>query len=118
MLHLKNPPKLGLSTIIPQISGGVSTASIVDTSAASEDKPQYTRKNPFPAKLLVNRLLTASDSSKETRHYEISIAGSGLHYEAGDALGIFASNCPKLVDALLNAIHCSGAEEEAGQMAS
>ncbi len=108
----EEPAKAWISTVIPQISGGASTASIVDTLAINDDKPQYTRKNPFPAKLLVNRLLTAPESSKETRHYEISIAGSGLHYEAGDALGIFARNCPKLVDELLNAIHCSGAEEE------
>jgi sulfite reductase (NADPH) flavoprotein alpha-component len=33
-------------------------------------------QNPFPAKMLVNRLITAESSSKETRHYEISITGS------------------------------------------
>jgi sulfite reductase (NADPH) flavoprotein alpha-component len=76
------------------------------------DKPQYSRKNPFPATLQVNRLLTAEDSSKETRHYEISIAGSGLSYEAGDALCVVPTNCPELVADILQAINCKGDEQE------
>jgi sulfite reductase (NADPH) flavoprotein alpha-component len=62
--------------------------------------------------LLVNRLLTAADSSKETRHYEISIAGSGLHYEAGDALCVVPTNCPELVGNIIQAIGCNGDELE------
>ncbi len=82
------------------------TPSVGDITVPS----QYDRKNPFPAKLLVNRLLTTENSSKETRHYEISIAGSGLSYEAGDALCIVPTNCPDLVADILNAIECDGDE--------
>ncbi|HEY5891959.1 MAG TPA: flavodoxin domain-containing protein, partial [Chthoniobacterales bacterium] len=38
----------------------------------------YSRKNPFSARLLVNRKLNAPSSAKDTRHFEISLAGSGL----------------------------------------
>ena len=87
--------------------------SIVDTEASSaSDKPQYNRKNPFPATMTLNKIVTAEDSSKETRHYEISIAGSGLSYEAGDALCVIPSNCPELVNDILKAINCSGEEDE------
>ena len=55
------------------------------------------RKNPFPARLLANRLLNGEGSGKEVRHYEISLAGSGLSYEAGDALGVMPANCGALV---------------------
>jgi sulfite reductase (NADPH) flavoprotein alpha-component len=72
----------------------------------------YNRKNPFPAKLLVNRLLTAENSSKETRHYEISIAGSGLSYEAGDALCVVPTNCPDLVADMLKELNFFGSEPE------
>ena len=38
----------------------------------------YSRKNPFRAALAVNRKLTGETSQKETRHFELSLAGSGL----------------------------------------
>ena len=47
----------------------------------------FTKANPFPARMLVNRRLTHPDSAKDTRHYEICLKGSGLTYEVGDALG-------------------------------
>lgn len=73
----------------------------------------YSRKNPFPATLTANRLLTAEGSGKETRHFEISIAGSGLTYEVGDSLGVVPSNPPELVELILGELGFSGAEEVA-----
>jgi len=105
------PAEQWLSEVIPLMADGAETVAVVDTEA-QPSKSQYNRKNPFPAKLLVNRLLTAGDSSKETRHYEISIAGSGLNYEAGDAMCVVPTNCPLLVADLVKALGCSGAEEE------
>jgi sulfite reductase (NADPH) flavoprotein alpha-component len=46
-------------------------------------------------------VLTGRGSSKETRHIELSLEGSGLTYEPGDALGIVPRNDPALVDGLL-----------------
>jgi sulfite reductase (NADPH) flavoprotein alpha-component len=79
----------------------------MDTTASG---PPYTRKNPFPAKLLVNRKLNFSGSEKETRHYEFSLAGSCLQYEVGDSMGIFPKNDPHLVEEILRALHFSGEE--------
>lgn len=70
----------------------------------------YSRKNPFPASLTVNRPLTLAGSEKETRHFEISLSDSGLAYEVGDSLGVFPKNDPKLVDAILEAQGFSGTE--------
>ena len=50
-------------------------------------------------------------SEKETRHYEFSLADSGLQYEVGDSMGIFPQNNPKLVQELLDALHFSGDEQ-------
>ncbi|MDD5272306.1 MAG: sulfite reductase subunit alpha, partial [Methylovulum sp.] len=111
-VDFEEPANVWLSAVIPQIAGGASTTVIIDPNASATDKPQYHRKNPFPAKLLVNRWVTSPSSSKETRHYEISIAGSGLSYEAGDALCVLPTNCPELVDAILQAIGCQGDEDE------
>lgn len=69
----------------------------------AEDKkvPTYSRTNPFQAKVLKNVNLNGTGSSKETRHIEFSLEGSGLSYVAGDALGVIPSNDPSLVNALL-----------------
>jgi len=77
---------------------------------STESATGYSRKNPFPATLKKNELLTKGGSEKETRHYEISLAGSGLAYEVGDSLGIFPTNDPALVDAILEALELTGQE--------
>ena len=71
--------------------GGTAGAEVVEVVA--EEKAKWSRNNPFPARLITNRLLNESGSTKETRHVEISLEGSGLEYEVGDALGILPRNC-------------------------
>jgi len=70
----------------------------------------YSRKNPFPAVLRTNRRLTARGSTKDTRHYEISIEGSELVYEVGDSLGVFPQNDPVLVEEILTRLRFEGHE--------
>lgn len=70
----------------------------------------YTRKNPFHAKLSINRKLTGHGSAKDTRHFEIDLADSGVVYEVGDSLGIFPTNNPALVNELLEVLGLSGEE--------
>ncbi len=78
----------------------------MSTEAASV----YSRKNPFPATLAVNRKLTLGGSEKDTRHFEISLQDSGLAYEVGDSLGVFPQNDPKLVDRILKTQEFTGGE--------
>ncbi len=75
-----------------------------------ESASSFSRKNPFPAPHLVNRRLSGASSQKETRHHEISLANSGLRYEVGDSLGVFASNDPALVEEILRTIGATGDE--------
>jgi sulfite reductase (NADPH) flavoprotein alpha-component len=70
----------------------------------------YSRKNPFPAPLEVNRKLTLEGSEKDTRHFELSLDGSGLVYECGDSIGVFPKNDPALAEEILHALHASGEE--------
>ena len=55
-------------------------------------------------------MLTKPGSAKETRHFVVSIAGSGLHYKAGDSLGVFPTNRPSEVEALLKTLGATGDE--------
>jgi sulfite reductase (NADPH) flavoprotein alpha-component len=61
----------------------------------------YSRNNPFQAKVLENINLNGTVSSKETRHIELSLNGSGLSYVPGDCLGLIPENDPELVAALI-----------------
>jgi sulfite reductase (NADPH) flavoprotein alpha-component len=90
---------------------GNGAAPLLEQPPAEKKPAGYSRKNPFPARLLVNRKLTGEGSEKDTRHYEISLEGSGLTYEAGDALGIMPTNSPELVDEILKALQFDGEEE-------
>ena len=70
----------------------------------------YTKDNPLPAKLLENRVLNKDGSSKDTRHLVVDIAGSGLTYQVGDSLGIFASNRPQILEELIDLLGFTGNE--------
>ncbi len=64
----------------------------------------YTRTNPFPGKLVVNRSLCGEDSEKDTRHFEIDLTGWGLSYEVGDSMTVWPTNDPELVDEIIKTI--------------
>ncbi len=70
-------------------------------AAEPENAAGWSRERPFPARLKTNRRLSAPGSGKDVRHFEIDLAGSGLAYEVGDALGVCPANDPYLVDLLL-----------------
>ena len=95
-------------------SGAASTNGAAAPAVTEKKTVGYSRKNPFPARLLVNRNLTGEGSEKDTRHYEICLKGSGLTYEVGDALGIMPTNSPELVEEILKALHFDGEEEVDG----
>lgn len=79
-------------------------------SPASVAPSPYSRTNPFPGKLVVNRRLNAPDSEKHTRHFEIDLTGWGLSYEVGDSMAVYPTNDPALVDEVLRAICATGNE--------
>jgi sulfite reductase (NADPH) flavoprotein alpha-component len=61
----------------------------------------YSRKNPFLAELTGHDRLTKAGSLKDTRHFVVNLAGSGLSYRPGDSLGAFGRNSPELVDEVI-----------------
>ncbi len=77
--------------------------------AANASTPAaYTREQPFQAELLANQRITAHGSGKDVRHIELSIEGSGLSYEPGDALGLWPRNPDALVEQVLQATALDG----------
>jgi len=87
------------------------SAGLLLPSFTTSTSSTYSRKNPFPAILLENIVLNGRGSIKETRHLELSLEGSGLTYEPGDALGIYPTNALDVVDDLLKSLHFNGEEQ-------
>jgi sulfite reductase alpha subunit-like flavoprotein len=96
--------------VFQALSGATSTSAIEPALEAEPAEPTYGRKNPFPSPLLKNVQLSLTGSAKDVRHFELGLAGSGLNYEVGDALGVFPSNSPALVSELLTTLGCDGEE--------
>jgi sulfite reductase (NADPH) flavoprotein alpha-component len=82
----------------------------LQTPMTESSTPRWTKASPFPARLKTNRRLNGTGSSKDTRHIEILFGDSGLSYEAGDALGVWPSNDPLLVNEILEAVGHDGEE--------
>lgn len=70
----------------------------------------YDKNNPFPACLVDRYRLSAPTSQKDTQHYSVSLKGSGLTYTCGDSLGVFPTNNPTAVAAVLKAARLTGEE--------
>lgn len=97
------------------MSETVKNALPPDTAAAKTAKPAasaspWTRQNPFPGKLVVNRRLSTPDSIKDTRHFEIDLTGWGLSFEPGDSVAIYPTNDPELVEQIIRALGAKGDE--------
>lgn len=57
--------------------------------------------NPVATKLVGNIRLNREGSAKDTRLLVFDTGGAGLEYDVGDALGVWPSNCPDLVDSMI-----------------
>ena len=79
-------------------------------TASDSTVPVYSKTNPYPATILVNKLLTGPASEKETIHIEMELA-EGMTYTPGDALGIIPTYREDVVDAVLKALGFDGSEK-------
>ena len=79
-------------------------APAVETKPAVQGEAGRSRDNPAVATLLSRRLLNKPGSEKETWHVEFDLSESGLDYTVGDSFGLFPTNDPGLVEAVIKAL--------------
>jgi sulfite reductase (NADPH) flavoprotein alpha-component len=84
-------------------AAGATVATVVP-NLASAQRESFNKRNPFVAEVLENVVLTGRGSTKETRHVELSLEGSGLSFLPGDVLGVQPSNDPDVVGQLLESL--------------
>ena len=65
-------------------------------------KNQYSKKNPYPAKLLSCQQLNKTGSTKEILHVVLDLDDSGIEYQAGASFAIYPHNAPKYVSEILD----------------
>ncbi|MBK1826398.1 diflavin oxidoreductase [Haloferula rosea] len=73
---------------------------VQDPTALDQEEDGYSKTRPFPSTILNNYNLNTG-GEKETHHIELSLEGSELTYEVGDALGLVPENDPAVVDEIL-----------------
>ncbi|HHQ4450940.1 TPA: assimilatory sulfite reductase (NADPH) flavoprotein subunit [Aeromonas veronii] len=102
-----------LNAITATLSTGAASSSVASAVQQAVGHCQYSKENPFPARLSVNQKITGRDSTKDIRHIEINLADSGLTYQPGDALGVWFDNDAELVGEVLALTGLSGDEATA-----
>ena len=89
----------------------IQTSNPKSQRVGNESLEKYGKSNPFPAEVTVNQVLNGDCSHKETRHFEISLEGSGFSYEVGDALAVIPSNNSGMVKEFLTRLKLEGQQK-------
>jgi len=111
-VEFEQPFATWLSAALERLTPHATAPQPPATTAPDDEETSlnWHRDRPYPARLILNRRLTEPGSQKEVRHFAIHLGASGLTYEAGDALGVWPSNDPQIVQSLLTALRFDGEE--------
>ena len=84
-------------------SGAAALAA--DPAVEEADEVGYSKNHPFPAPMVENYNLNGP-GEKQTHQISLSLAGSDLTYEVGDALGVYPLNSEIVVDEIIANLPC------------
>lgn len=87
----------GILTTLAPAGAGIPAGEQASTDAAEAG---YSKSNPFPS-AVVNNYNLNGPGEKQTNHVALSLEGSDLAYEVGDALGVYPLNPPDVVDEII-----------------
>ncbi|AOZ90844.1 bifunctional nitrate reductase/sulfite reductase flavoprotein subunit alpha [Paenibacillus crassostreae] len=77
---------------------------VIKETTATTEVMTYDRNHPFHTNIQSNHRLNSDNSEKETRHVIFNLKNTQMKYDVGDALGIWPTNCPQLVEDILGAM--------------
>lgn len=88
-----------------------SAGSVASTAhGVAAVRPRSSREQPFHARLLSTQTLSAAPGGRQVLNVVLSLAGSDIDYEPGDALGVWPSNMGEEVELLLSILRARGSE--------
>jgi sulfite reductase (NADPH) flavoprotein alpha-component len=88
-----------LETLAPKDAG-----SVIHVDFHKPASEAVSKSAPFAAEITAHHKLTSERAESETVHVELSLAGSGITYEPGDAIGFIPENDSGPVEAMMRAI--------------
>ena len=114
-VDFEEPSRRWIKEIIPAMTEvqaeNEKSSIIVDAKENRTDQEKnWSRNNPYLAKLNKKIKLSKKGSGKEIIHYEIDLGESQLSYKPGDIVNIFSRNDDEYVSLLLDSLKCDGSE--------
>ena len=100
-----------ITEIEPKIREEVGGVVIPLVPVPKDNTPVWTKQHPFFAELLLKQKITSRHSTQDVRHLELSLEGSGLTYQPGDALGVIAKNDSQLAQRILDIMKLDGKQK-------
>ena len=111
-LDYEEPAAAWLKTTLPGLRDAKNDApgagDVIHVDFGSASAGAVSKSNPFAAEITERQNLNSSRSDKETFHVELSLTGSGITYQPGDAIGVVPQNDPRLVEQVLDAVGLAG----------
>src|SRR5262249_59828762 len=98
--ELDDAPSAGESTRPSRPATGADRTAV----PAAPAEAGRSRNHPVEAVFHSRTRLNKPGSAKETWHLEFGLENSGLDYSVGDTFGIYPTNDPALVDAVIKAL--------------
>ena len=92
----------GVLAVLTPSDAAVPTSDYPEIKA---DEAGYSKSNPFPAAVVENYNLNGP-GEKQTHQISLSLVGSDLTYEVGDALGVYPLNSEAVVDEIIANLSC------------
>ena len=92
----------GILAVLTPSDAAVPTSDYPEIKA---DEAGYSKSNPFPAAVVENYNLNGP-GEKQTHQISLSLVGSDLTYEVGDALGVYPLNSEAVVDEIIANLSC------------
>ncbi len=92
--------QLGATPPLP----AVAAPAVTEAAPSTRPAPGCSRDNPATATVASCRKLNKQGSEKETWHVEFDLASCELDYVVGDSFGVFPTNDPVLVEAVIAAL--------------
>lgn len=94
------PFKIWSEAVIAALAPSGATIPADAETAEDHAADGYSKSKPFPAMVVENRNLNGS-GEKQTHQVALSLGGSDLVYEVGDALGVYPQNPEDVVDEII-----------------
>lgn len=102
-----------INSVVNEIAKTAASAQStqITTEVPTTETSSYSKTNPYYATVLEKINLSGKGSNKEVYHIELSLEGSGLHYQPGDSIGIYSDNPPELVQQIISKTGFSSSDE-------